>query len=166
MTIRTAAVLTGLAITLAGCSLLPGHRPHTQQLGERLHQRPLVFVRGGALSVSPEPVVFQGSAGDKDITWRLPPGTRFDGAGIVLLGRVVNAKGEAVPPTHRSLELEGLRTDKRLAGAFACQVAADQQSASCRPAPDGAPRGVYKYEIRVVHQGQRLTWDPHILHLD
>ncbi|MFO1327215.1 MAG: hypothetical protein U1F56_07640 [Rubrivivax sp.] len=163
-------LLAGL-LSLGGCGLMHRGQGHEQWMGERLHREPLVFVKAGLVSVSPEPVVLQtGPAGAAStppvITWRLPEGTRFDGAGIVVLGRLVDAKGEPVPATQKGLEAQGTRIDERARDAFTCQVGADQRSATCRPNAKPGARGIYKYQIRVVHQGQLITWDPNILHLD
>ena len=163
---KTPVVIVAAALLLGGCGWMPHHEHPIEHLGAQLHQRPLVVVKGGLVSVSPEPVVVQPSAGDRAVTFRLPPGTRFDGAGIVVLGRLVDAKGEPLPPTQKTLESTGGKLDERAREAFACRVAADQQSATCTPGGKPGARGVYKYQIRVVHQGRLLTWDPNILHLD
>lgn len=162
----TRATLAALALSLGGCGLMHRHPGAPPQMGEQLHQRPLVHVKAGIVSVSPEPVVVHTSAGDQAVTWRLPAGTRFDGVGIVVLGRVLDAKGEPAPPTQKTLETPGLKVDERAREAFTCQVAADQQSVTCKPSGKPGMRGVYKYQIRVVHQGKPLAWDPNILHLD
>lgn len=154
-----------LALTMGGCAMHHAQH-HDQHLGAMLHERPLVYVKSGVISVSPEPVVLHPGAGDKGITWRLPRGTSFDGPGIVVLGRLVDAKGEAVPPTQRALETPGLKVDERQRDAFACTVAEDRQSVRCSPTGKPGSRGVYKYLIRVLHDGKPLSWDPNILHLD
>lgn len=166
---KTPVAMAAAALLLGGCGLFPHpahHAHHLDRLAAELHQRPLVAVKAGLVSISPEPVVLHTSAGDKAITWRLPEGTRFDGAGIVVLGRVVDAKGEPLPPTQKGLEAQGTRVDERARDAFTCQVGADQRTATCRPNARPGARGIYKYQIRVVHQGQLITWDPNILHLD
>ena len=158
-------LLAGL-LSLGGCGFMHHGQGHEQRMGERLHREPLVFVKAGLVSVSPEPVVLSTVAGDKDITWRLPPGTRFDGAGVVVVGRVRDSKNNPLRPEQKSLEETGTRVDDSGKSAFVCRVHADQQLATCTPQGKAAPPGVYKYLITVVHQGKTLSWDPNILHLD
>lgn len=169
MNLRIAAVrllLAGSLTGLGGCGWLHTHDGHERHLAERLHQRPLVHVKAGLLSVSPEPVVLQAGAGDRSIAWQLPAPALFEGAGIVVLGRLVDARGEPVPPTQKALETPGLKIDGTQREAFACRVSEDRRQVSCTSSGKPGARGVYKYQIRVLHEGKTLLWDPNILHLD
>lgn len=166
---RRAAVrllLAGSLTGLGGCAWLPTHDDPERQLAERLHRRPLVHVKAGLLSVSPEPVVLHTGVGDRSIAWQLAAPAQFEGAGILVLGRLVDSRGEPVPPTQKALETPGLKIDGTQRQAFACRVSEDRRQVTCTPTGKPGARGVYKYQIRVLHEGKTLLWDPNILHLD
>lgn len=156
-----------LPLLLSACAM-HRHDP-AQHLGDRLHQRPLITVKAGIVSVSPEPVVFQRSQSKGEIVWRLPAGYSFPDNGIEIKGLLVNKDRLAVKPDQYALMAPGLDVDASGKRAFDCQVnKTDQQEFKCEAAAAGYRIGVYRYMIRVVDDStkRRIEWDPNIFAID
>lgn len=153
------ALATLAAITLTtGCA---SHRHDPSHMIERLHLRPQVTVKAGIVSISPEPLVFARDERDVRITWQAEKGFSFTDDGIVIEGRVSNArKGQAVAAMTERLQLD--RDQKEI---IDCQPAADRRSFSCRNL--NTRSGVFKYTIRVRDaQGRVHEFDPTIMNND
>ncbi|MCW5635406.1 MAG: hypothetical protein KIT17_18860 [Rubrivivax sp.] len=163
--VRTAlaAFAAVAAATLAGCAT-----DRVQRLGDALHARPVLTVRQGVISVSPEPVTVYLSTAKDPIVWRLPGGFSFPADGITILGQVVDAQGRGVPPNERALKDPGLRVQPEGRTAFACRLnESNRQEFACEPVKGRAAVGVYRYAIRVIDKdGKRIEWDPNIFAMD
>ena len=138
--------LVAAAALLGGCV---GHHMHhgggpggpMGPRGEAMHVNPLVSVKGGVVSVSPDPLVFLKGEKDVRITWRL------------------GAQGLSFP--ENGIVIEGPKQDE----IVDCKPGEGGRDFSClnrhsRP-------GTYKYTIRVLQDGKALKpLDPNIMNLD
>lgn len=163
---RLIGVALAATVLLGGCAMHP--HDHAQRLGDWLHERPLITVKGGIISVAPEPIVVYRGKSAGPIVWRLPKGYTFPDDGIEIKGRVIGRDNQAVLPNQAALKDPGLGIDPKPMRAFDCSVNSnDRQEFSCRPAPGITELGVYRYVIRVLKDGkERIEWDPHIFSMD
>ncbi|MEN9630878.1 MAG: hypothetical protein RJA10_4106, partial [Pseudomonadota bacterium] len=98
MRTTTAGLLVLTAALLGGCAM-HGHGPdHHARMAEQLYRMPLVTVKAGLISVSPEPLVLRRSEAADEIVWVLPPGLTFQKNGIQIEGLLRGANGEYLPP--------------------------------------------------------------------
>lgn len=168
---RTAWVWLGAVLAMSGCAMHPHDR--AGHLGDRLHDRPIVTVRGGLLSVAPEPVVFsmgefrKREPAQRVLVWELPAGYRFNpDGGIQFKGMVPAAKPGSnqttimgstdarLEPASDAFRCEAVRENPR---AFRCAVNVDQLQL----------RRAYRYWIRVItDKGDRIEWDPHAIPIE
>lgn len=179
---RPTSLLTlAAAALLAGCVVLPqpprppsppqppwSGQPQQPGLADALHTRPLLTVRFGTISVSPEPIVVSLRDLKEPIVWRLPEGHRFPAeGGIEFLGIVVGAGGKPVPPSQESLKDPSPRLDRQGRQALECRVQGDdRREFACRFTARAMP-GVYRYVIRVIDKaGRTLEWDPSMFAMD
>lgn len=168
---RTEWVGLGAALVLSGCAMHPHDR--AGHLGDRLHERPIVTVKGGLLSVAPEPMVFSVSdfrkrdATQRVLVWELPAGYRFNPkGGIDFKGVVPAAKAGA-----NQAAVMG-STEARLepaAEVFRCGPVSDNPRAY-RCAVDVEKlqvRRAYRYMIRVLNdRNEAIEWDPHAIPIE
>ena len=84
---RTFATTVCAVALLGGCAMHPHHPdgPRGPYRGEAQHQQVRVTVKGGIISVSPEPLVFLRSEREQRIQWLLPRGLSFADNGNLLL---------------------------------------------------------------------------------
>ena len=155
--IKQLALALVAAAVLAGCA---GHRHHhAGGDGPRsMHFNPMVSVKGGVVSIAPEPLVFLRSEKNVDITWRLPPGLSFPENGIVIEGRVIEPPKGATTATAR----QGLDSRQE---EIVCPKQPGGQTFTCKNR--NSRPGIYKYTIRVLQDGKPLpAYDPSIMNLD
>lgn len=168
---RTAWVWLGVALVMSGCAM--HHPDHAGHMGERLHDRPIVTVRGGLLSVAPEPVVFsiaefrKREPSRRELVWELPAGYRFNPkGGIEFKGVVPAAKAGAnqtavmgstdarLEPSREAFRCAPVRENPR---AFRCAVDVEQLQV----------RRAYRYWIRVLtDRNEAIEWDPHAIPIE
>lgn len=165
---RTRFVITVLGVSLlAGCAMHSRDHAAAQGVhrGAALNQQPMVTVKGGIVSVGPEPLVFLKDEREQRITWRLPRGLSFADRGIVIEGRLLDpATGQPLRPGQDALKNDRVPIDPGQQEIVDCKPAADRQSYSClnrntRP-------GVFRYTIRVLADGKLLVWDPAIMNME
>lgn len=162
---RWAAVAAALsASVLGGCAMQ--HHDRAGHLSERLYQRPLVTLKAGILSVSPEPLVLRRSEATTDIVWSLPPGLSFGKAGIAIEGLLLGRDDQPLPPRQDAHLAEGSKPDPSTRDHFRCAPRSEREFA-CTVDKKAARVGIYKYTIHVRQGGKDLPpADPNIFHLD
>ncbi|MFT3817149.1 MAG: hypothetical protein QM750_05895 [Rubrivivax sp.] len=166
---RLPLALIAAAALLGGCA---GHHMHhgggpggpggpMGPRGEAMYANPLVTVKGGVVSISPEPLVFLASEKDVRITWRLgSAGLSFPDNGIVVEGRVVGDVRRSSAAAAARQEL-----DPKQDQIVDCKRGAEGREFSCLNR--NTQPGRYKYTIRVLQDGKPLQpFDPEIMNLD
>lgn len=168
---RTSWVWLGVVAVLSGCAM--HSHDHAARLGDRLHERPIVTVKGGLLSVAPEPVVFSASEfkrrepAQRVLVWELPAGYRFNPkGGIEFKGVVPAAKSAAnqaavmgstearLEPAPEVFRCGPVRENPR---AYSCAVDVDKLQV----------RRAYRYMIRVLtDKNEAIEWDPHAIPIE
>lgn len=159
-----AAALT--AALTAGCAMHAHDPSHHGRMAEQLYRFPLVSVKAGLISVSPEPLVLRRSESVDEIVWTLPPGLSFAKDGIRIEGLLLGRNGEPLPPRQDAHVTPDAKPDPRTAAHFRCEPRGAQQFA-CKVDRSQSRLGIYKYTIRVLQDGKALApADPHIYHPD
>jgi hypothetical protein len=171
---RAWRVMVGLlaAGVLGGCAMRHGehgdpHEHHRRSMGLQQHLQPQVSVKGGVISVSPEPLVYLKDEGAVGIVWHAPKGYTFPSDGIVVEGQVVDAKtGEPLRPTQTKRPPADRTTlDRKQKQIVDCKVDGDGQRFSCRN--QNSSFGWFKYSIRLLHDGKVVgPFDPEIMNVD
>jgi hypothetical protein len=166
MRTTTAGLLALTAALLGGCAM-HGHGPgHHAQMAEQLYRMPLVTVKAGLISVSPEPLVLRRSEAADEIVWVLPPGLTFQKNGIQIDGLLLGGNGEPLAPRQDAHVGVAAKPDPRSAGHFRCEPRGERQFA-CKLDKKQSRPGIYKYTIRLMQDGKALPpADPHIYHPD
>ncbi|MBK7061950.1 MAG: hypothetical protein IPI03_04635 [Rubrivivax sp.] len=164
---RTFATTVCAVALLGGCAMHPHHPdgPRGPYRGEAQHQQVRVTVKGGIISVSPEPLVFLRSEREQRIQWLLPRGLSFADNGITIEGQLLDpATKRPLRPVPDATKTERALVDRSQQELVDCRPEADGQRYSClnrnsRP-------GVYRYTIRVRADGKLLVWDPAIMNME
>jgi hypothetical protein len=157
---------------LGGCAMHHGergehHEHHRRSMGLQQHLQPQVSVKGGVISVSPEPLVYLKDEGAVSIVWHAPKGYTFPSDGIVVEGQLVDAKtGEPLRPTQTMRPpADRIRLDSKQQQIVDCKVDGEGQRFSCRNRNSGF--GWFKYSIRLLHDGKPVgPVDPEIMNVD
>lgn len=162
-------LVSGLAMLalLAGC----GHHGRMGHHGgmpgtAAQHFNPVVSVRDGQISVSPDPLVFaKGERGP--IVWRLPPGLQFaEKGGVTIDGEVPLAGADR---KSKATEWQGR------AKFFSGQLLPQEEIVGCRLVTArefscdnrNTRAGVYRYTLRVIDdKGVSIVWDPTVMNND
>ena len=145
----------GLALTLAGCAMHGYHPDGVPKTGADPAHNPVVSIKGGVISVGPDPLVFTRDEGAVAITWHLPRGYAFADKGIEIDGRVIerNKLGGAAAIDAQQNEI--VCADKGGGRTYTCVNRNSVRGAS------------YKYTIRVRQDGKDLPpRDPEIWNLN
>lgn len=165
-----ALAATGAAALIAalgaGCAMHAHDPSHHARMAEQLYRYPLVSVKAGLVSVSPEPLVLRRSEAVDEIVWTLPAGLSFAKEGIRIEGLLLGRNGEPLPPRQDAHLSADARPDPRTAAHFRCEPRGVQQFA-CKVDRGQSRPGIYKYTIRVLQDGKALApADPNIYHPD
>ncbi len=156
----TLVVLTAAAV-MAGCA--QHHRPdHGQRFDSVIHERPLVTVKSGVISVSPEPLVFLKAQRDVRIQWELPRGLTFPDNGIVIEGQVMDPtkRGEPLSPSAQAHKVVG-PINREQQEIVDCKRGEDRQTFSCLNRH--TKPGVFRYTIRAIVDGKVVESDPTLM---
>ena len=166
MRTTTAGLLALTAALLGGCAM-NGHGPgHHGRMAEQLYRMPLVTVKAGLISVSPEPLVLRKSEAGDEIVWNLPPGLTFQERGITVDGLLRDAKGERLRPVQDAHVGVAAKPEPGTDKHFKCEARGRQQYV-CKVDKKMSQVGIYKYTIRLMQDGKALPpADPSIYHPD
>jgi hypothetical protein len=135
-------------------------------MSDRLYVNPLITVKAGIISVSPEPLVLRKSDAGDEIVWNLPPGLTFQDRGISVDGLLQDAKGERLRPNQDAHVGVATKLEPGSDKHFKCEVRGKQQYA-CKVDKKVSQKGIYKYTIRLKQDGKDLpAADPSIYHPD
>jgi hypothetical protein len=138
------------ALALSACDVLRGG------LGMPTHERPVVTISNGVISVDPNPLRFARGHGNVNIIWKVETaGHRFAARGIVIDGEVSDGSRDVRPgvplkPQDEIVDCRPLGNDQ-----FQCL------NKNRRP-------GIFKYTIRVIGpDGRELPpLDPAIINME